>query len=190
MSTHTVCLVFFFLLQLLERFRRLQVEASIVAPLEVAVLPIEKNSGEAGTEGCSDVDGKVGCLKGGKTSTGKSGRGKAAVEKTKRAGKDEEGSVASKSSPSTGKAPKVKATKGAKGGKGKILSSSSAPLTAQRAPPSLAPSFAIPLATATKSPTVESISSTNLLGAGTSSSERVVAGSLCLVGLLVGFIIA
>jgi hypothetical protein len=178
MSTHKVYLVFFFLLQLMERFRRLQAEASFVAPLEV-----ENGSDKAGTGGCSDVAEKVGtgaCLKGGKASTEKSGRGKAGVEKTTRAGKDEEGSVASKSSPSIGKAPKWKATKGAKGGKGKISG----------APPSLAPSFAITLPSTTKSPTIESITTTNLLGAGASSSERVVAGSLCLVGLLVGFIIA
>jgi hypothetical protein len=190
MLTHTVCLVCFFLLQLMERFRRLQVEASIVVPLEVAGVPIEDGSDKAGKGGCSGVGGKVGtgaCLQGGQTLSGKGGRGKGGVEKATRAGKDEGGSIVTKSSPSTSKAPKGKATKGAKEGKGKIAST---PLAAQSATPSLTLSFAINLASATKSPTVESISTTNLLGAGTSSSERVVAGYLCLVGLLVGFTVA
>jgi hypothetical protein len=148
---------------------------------------IEDGFDKAGKGGCSDVGGKVGtgaCLQGGKALTGGSGRGKTGVEKTTKAGKDEEGSIASKISSSTSKASKGKATKGAKGKKEKISRSSSilpSHTAAQNAPPSLAPN---------KSPTVGEDSSTNLLGAETSSSERVIAGCICVVGLLVGFIMA
>jgi hypothetical protein len=124
MSTHTVCLDCFFLLQLTDYFRRLQVEASIVAPIEVTVVSIKDGFDKAGKGGCSDVGGKVGtgaCLQGGKALTGKSGRGKTGVEKTTKAGKNEEGSIASKISSSTGKASKGKTTKGSKGKKEKNI---------------------------------------------------------------------
>jgi hypothetical protein len=191
--THTR-LVFVFVLglgvQLLEPLRRLQAEASIIALPIVPIVkePVVQIDGEPS-------NGKAGvriATKGGK---GKAGTGKAS--KGKAGGGKAVGTITSSSPsapPSRAPSPPPSIIPRAR----PVIAPSPPPTPSP--PPSILPS-ARPVIAPTPPPTnkpaevissssgLESIRGENLLvGADTSSSKRVAAGSLCVVGLLVGFI--